>query len=205
MSVVCLFVSLSVVCLFVSLSVVYLSRLLSVYLSHCLLFVYLSRLLSVYLSHCYLFVDIYYLFISLWVFILFCFLEATPPAAEDEGEEEEMTHIQQEDKEKGEMEDGTQQDKQVCETPIIKKNCSLYMKNTSTKLICIYTLLHELACNIASYCTSGRGIFTSLRRVKMQPTSAITAICTLTSVIKYLLSITTTASCLLKILTQSPQ
>ena len=59
-----------------------------------------------------------------------------------------------------------------------------------------YTLLHELACNIASYCTSGRGIFTSRRRVKMQPTSAITAICTLTSVIKYLLSITTTASCL---------
>ena len=26
-----------------------------------------------------------------------------------------------------------------------------------------YTLLHELACNIASYCTSGRGIFTSHR------------------------------------------
>ena len=25
-----------------------------------------------------------------------------------------------------------------------------------------YTLLHELACNIVSYCTSGRGIFTSL-------------------------------------------
>ena len=33
-----------------------------------------------------------------------------------------------------------------------------------------YTLLHELACNIVSYCTSGRGIFTSRRRVKMQPT-----------------------------------
>ena len=33
--------------------------------------------------------------------------------------------------------------------------------------------------------------------VKMQPTSAITAICTLTYVMKYLLSITTTASCLL--------
>ena len=36
-----------------------------------------------------------------------------------------------------------------------------------------YTLLHELACNIASYCTSGCGIFTSRRRVKMQPTSVI--------------------------------
>ena len=34
-----------------------------------------------------------------------------------------------------------------------------------------YTLLHKLACNIASYCTNGRGIFTSRRRVKMQPTS----------------------------------
>ena len=33
-----------------------------------------------------------------------------------------------------------------------------------------YTLLHELACNIVSYCTSGRGIFMSRRRVKMQPT-----------------------------------
>ena len=33
--------------------------------------------------------------------------------------------------------------------------------------------------------------------VKVQPTSAITAICTLTNVMKYLLSITTTASCLL--------
>ena len=52
-----------------------------------------------------------------------------------------------------------------------------------------YTLLHELACNIASYCTSGRGIFTSRRRVKMQPTSEIIAICMLTSVIKCLLSI----------------
>ena len=52
-----------------------------------------------------------------------------------------------------------------------------------------YTLLHELACNIASYCTSGCGIFTSRRRVKMQPTSAIIAICMLTSVIKCLLSI----------------
>ena len=53
----------------------------------------------------------------------------------------------------------------------------------------IYTLLHELACNIVSYCTSGRGIFTSRRRVKMQSTSAIIAICMLTSVIKCLLSI----------------
>ena len=53
----------------------------------------------------------------------------------------------------------------------------------------IYTSLHELACNIASYCTSGRGIFTSRRRVKMQPTSAIIAICMLTRVIKCLLSI----------------
>ena len=52
-----------------------------------------------------------------------------------------------------------------------------------------YTLLHELACNIASYCTSGRGIFTSRRRVKMQPMSEIIAICMLTSVIKCLLSI----------------
>ena len=53
----------------------------------------------------------------------------------------------------------------------------------------IYTLLHELACNIASYCTSGRGIFMSHRRVKMQPTTAIIAICMLMSVIKCLLSI----------------
>ena len=79
-------------------------------------------------------------------------------------------------------------------------------KLSSGFYIHIYTLLHELACNIASYCTSGRGIFTSRRRVKMQPTSAITAICTLTSVIKYLLSITTTASCLFshKVLSSSP-
>ena len=34
-----------------------------------------------------------------------------------------------------------------------------------------FTLLHKLACNIASYCKSGRGIFTSRRRVKMQPTN----------------------------------
>ena len=54
------------------------------------------------------------------LFCLFCFLEATPPAAEDEGEEE-VTHIQQEDEEKGGMEDDTQQDKQVCETPLTKK------------------------------------------------------------------------------------
>ena len=53
----------------------------------------------------------------------------------------------------------------------------------------IYTLLHELACNIVSYCTSGHGIFTSRRRVKMQSTSEIIAICMLTSVIKCLLSI----------------
>ena len=53
----------------------------------------------------------------------------------------------------------------------------------------IYTLLHELACNIASYCTSGRGIFTSCRWVKMQPMSEIIVICMLTSVIKCLLSI----------------
>ena len=32
-----------------------------------------------------------------------------------------------------------------------------------------YTLLHELACNIVSYCTSGCGIFTSRRRVKCSP------------------------------------
>ena len=52
-------------------------------------------------------------------------------------------------------------------------------------MLCIYTskytLLHELACNIASYCTSGRGIFTCHRRVKMQPTSEIIAICMLAS------------------------
>ena len=53
----------------------------------------------------------------------------------------------------------------------------------------IYTLLHELACNIESYCTSGRGIFTSRRRVKMQSMVAIIAICMLISVIKCLLSI----------------
>ena len=57
-------------------------------------------------------------------------------------------------------------------------------------LLCIiYTLLHELACNIASYCTSGRGIFTSHRRVTMQPMSVIITTCMLTSVIKCLLSI----------------
>ena len=55
----------------------------------------------------------------LFLFFLFCFLEATPPAAE------EVTHTQQEDeekgdKEKGEMEDDTQQDKQVCEITLIK-------------------------------------------------------------------------------------
>ena len=54
----------------------------------------------------------------LFLFCLFCFLEATPPAAEDEGQE--VTHIQQEDEEKGGMEDDTQQDKQVCEIPLIK-------------------------------------------------------------------------------------
>ena len=53
----------------------------------------------------------------------------------------------------------------------------------------MYTLLQELACNIVSYCTSGCGIFTSRRWVKMQPTSEIIAICMLTSVIKCLLSI----------------
>ena len=52
-----------------------------------------------------------------------------------------------------------------------------------------YTLLHELVCNITSYCTSGHGILMSCRRVKMQPTSEIIAICMLTSVIKCLLSI----------------
>jgi len=55
-----------------------------------------------------------------------------------------------------------------------------------------YTLLHELACNIVSYCTSGRGKFSRAafsRLVKMQPTSAIIAIYMLTSVIKCLLSI----------------
>ena len=62
--------------------------------------------------------------------------------------------------------------------------------------IYIYTPLHELACNIATYCTSGCGIFMSRRQVKMQPKSAITTIHMLTSVIKYLLFITTTGSCL---------
>ena len=52
-----------------------------------------------------------------------------------------------------------------------------------------YTLLHELACNIATYCMSGRGIFTSRRRVKIQPTSEIITICMLTRVIECLLSI----------------
>ena len=56
-------------------------------------------------------------------------------------------------------------------------------------LMNIYTLLHELACNIVSYCTSGRGIFTSRRRVKMQPMSEIIAIGMLMSVIKCLSSI----------------
>ena len=65
----------------------------------------------------------------------------------------------------------------------------LVSRTVDFSYIYIYTLLHELACNIASYCTSGRGIFTSRRRVKMQPTSEIIAICMLTSVIKCLLSI----------------
>ena len=52
-----------------------------------------------------------------------------------------------------------------------------------------YTLLQELACNITSYCTSGCGIFTRLWLMKIQP---IPAICTLLSIIKFLLSITTT-------------
>jgi len=38
-------------------------------------------------------------------------------------------------------------------------------------LLIHYTLLHKLACNIASYCSSGHGIFTSRRRVKMQSMS----------------------------------
>ena len=48
------------------------------------------------------------------------------------------------------------------------------------QLLYKHTLLHELACNIASYCMSGCGIFTSRRRVKMQPTSEIIAMCMLT-------------------------
>ena len=68
----------------------------------------------------FLFVCLFY-FGCLFLFFLFCFLEATPPAAEDEGQEEEVTHTQEkEDKEKGEMEDDTQEDKQVCEIPLIK-------------------------------------------------------------------------------------
>ena len=63
------------------------------------------------------------------------------------------------------------------------------MSTTGMQLVKKYTLLHELACNIASYCMSGSSIFTSRRRVKMQPTSAIIAICMLTSVIKCLVSI----------------
>jgi len=43
--------------------------------------------------------------------------------------------------------------------------------------------------NTVSYCMSGRGIFTSWWRVKMQPTSTMITICILTSVIKCLLSI----------------
>ena len=61
-------------------------------------------------------------------FVLFCFLEATPPAAEDEGEEEQ-THIQQDD-EKEEVEGDTKQDKQVCEN-MFTNLFSIYMKNTS--------------------------------------------------------------------------
>ena len=80
--------------------------------------------------------DIIWLFVCLFfcgclfLFFLFCFLEATPPAAKDEGQEEEVTHTQQEDEEKEDkekedkekegMEDDTQQDKQVCEIPLIK-------------------------------------------------------------------------------------
>ena len=42
---------------------------------------------------------------------------------------------------------------------------------TTNYIIPYYTI--ELACNITSYCTSGCDIFTSHRRVKMQPTSVI--------------------------------
>ena len=60
------------------------------------------------------------------------------------------------------------QERMIC----IKTKCQL--------LIYIYTLLHKLARNITSYCTSGRGNFMSRRGVKMQPMSTMVAICMLT-------------------------
>ena len=56
----------------------------------------------------------------------------------------------------------------------------LHKDKMSTPNWYIYTLLHELVCNITSYCKSGRGIFMSRRRVKMQPMSTMVAICMLT-------------------------
>ena len=69
--------------------------------------------------------------------------------------------------------------------PLVHYELAILHANSCNKVY----LLRELACNIANYCTSGRGIFTSRRRVKMQPTvSEIIAICMLASVIKCLLS-----------------
>ena len=68
--------------------------------------------------------------------------------------------------------------------------CTCNTRSLPSSFGIVYTLLHELACNITSYCTSGRGrYFHEPWQMKMQPTSEIIAICMLTSVIKCLLSI----------------
>ena len=60
---------------------------------------------------------------------------------EDEGEEEEQTHVQQKDDEK---EEDTQQDKQVCENTSTN-SFSIYMINTSCILfIMIFTVDQEI-------------------------------------------------------------
>ena len=60
---------------------------------------------------------------------------------EDEGEEEEQTHVQQKDDEK---EEDTQQDKQVCENTSTNL-FSIYMINTSCILfIIIFTVDREI-------------------------------------------------------------
>ena len=67
----------------------------------------------------------------------------------------------------------------------------------------IYTLLHELACNIASYCTHGLH-FHLPSACACENTTPTHAICT--SVMNNLLTITTTASCLFthKVMSSSP-
>ena len=61
--------------------------------------------------------------------------------------------------------------------------------NHATALLYIYLIKRVSLQYRELLHASGRGIFTSRRRVKIQPTSAIIAICMLTSAIKCLLSV----------------